>query len=134
MFWKYPSDSISPFLQSWLFFGLLRAILQCDNKTVNEDFKYVDATGQVLITTRALPTYLQKWREDLAAFSPGDRREIFSRNFDIMKEACRLVYFLSEYPRAGSLKMLSFPIISRELSLSFALLGEAVETAMRSMM
>src|SRR5271168_292230 len=88
MFWKYPSDSISPFLQSWLFFGLLRAILQCDNKTVNEDFKYVDATGQVLITTRALPTYLQKWREDLAAFSPGDRRETFSRNFDIMKEAC----------------------------------------------
>jgi hypothetical protein len=134
MFYKYPPESIPPFLQNWLFFGLLRAVLQCDNKTANEDFKYVDATGQLLITTRALPTYLQKWREKLAALSPEDRRDTFVRNFTIFQEACALVYFLSKYPASGSLKMLPFPIVSREISLSFALLGDALETAMRSMM
>jgi hypothetical protein len=134
MFYKYPPERIPPFLQNWLFFGLLRAVLQCDNRKANEDFKYVDATGQVSITTRALPTYLQKWREDLAALSPEDRRDTFSRNFAIFKEASGLVYFLSEYPSTASLELLPFPIISREISLSFALLGDALETAMRSFM
>lgn len=63
-----------------------------------------------------------------------ERKETFSRYLAIMKEASQLVYMLSQYPATIALQLMPFPIVSRELALSFALLGNTLDTEMRSML
>jgi len=50
--------SAASFLQSWLFFGLIRAFLDLEIRI--EDFVRVDA-GRRVVTTRTLPLLLEEW-------------------------------------------------------------------------
>lgn len=52
-------DNAASFLQTWLFFGLLRAFLDVEIR--KEDFIRVDKAGRQSVTTKTLPQLLEDW-------------------------------------------------------------------------
>lgn len=61
---KYDLDEVAPFLQEWLFFGLMSYFFEGSGVPFQrDDFILKDhASGQLHISTRVLPQYLWYWR------------------------------------------------------------------------
>jgi hypothetical protein len=106
------------FLQTWLYFGLLTETLGV--KVATTDFVRKGSTGAV-ITTHALPKYLNEWRErdGILSASAKSRRQI---KIDICFDEVNKI--LSAYRSQASARPLS-----PEVSLSIIILGETLSRA-----
>jgi hypothetical protein len=122
---KFQARELATFLQDWLFFGLLRAILPEEIDLRVEDFIRTNDRGERYITTRKLVhDYLEPWEEVLGKL-PRDKIEaITKRNQRVLKEASKLCYHLSELPSAPGPHL--FPPLPLECVLPCALLGHAL--------
>jgi hypothetical protein len=56
--WKNKEEA-APFLQEWLFFGLMAVFFGVKIRT--EEFLLETTQGKRIITTKALPRYVQEW-------------------------------------------------------------------------
>jgi hypothetical protein len=122
---KFPARGLATFLQDWLFFGLLRAILPEEIDLRVGDFIRTDDRGERYITTRKLVNdYLKPWEEILGKLPRDEIEALTKRNHRILKEASKLCYHLSELPSAPGLHL--FPPLSLECVLPCALLGYAL--------
>lgn len=106
------------FLQTWLYFGLLSETLGV--KVTTSDFVRESSTG-AFITTRALPKYLDEWRDRDGKLSANakSRRQI---GIDICFDEVNKI--LSAYRSQASVRPLS-----PEVSLSIIILGETLSRA-----
>jgi hypothetical protein len=89
-------QEMSSFLQEWLFFGLLGAVL--DIVIVKGDFLRSDVDGRRYLTTAALPNYLQDWKERFDKFGRPEQDMRTNTAFRYWTEAqnvnCMLTYLL----------------------------------------
>lgn len=72
-FYKQVNSNFLPFLQNWLYFGFLEAVLGTHMRI--EDFVYHNGT-RCLVTSRALPQYLEACQDRLRRMTV---RELESR-------------------------------------------------------
>ncbi|CAK9865978.1 unnamed protein product [Sphagnum jensenii] len=70
-------DSVIPFLQEWLFFGLLQEIFEHASVTFRrEDFIRTSDSSQLLVSTEHLPRYIWHWAASIAwarDMNPGSK-------------------------------------------------------------
>lgn len=128
---KYDTQDLERFLQNWLFFGLLDAILPCEVKL--SEFITGDL-GNEYVTTVALSRYLKLWEESQTSLPLARRAALFQRNSRILDEARKIVYTLAEYPANGLLQHNPFPPLRRDIALSCAVLGNSLSIANRAIL
>jgi hypothetical protein len=68
-------EDLPGFLQSWLYFGFLAAIL--DIEVPLEDFLRFDEGNRCVLTTEQLPKYLAEWKVRTKDISVHDKAEMF---------------------------------------------------------
>jgi hypothetical protein len=125
-FRRYPPQKVEQFLQNWLFFGLLDAILPC---RVNlEDFVSGE-DGNRVVTTALLKSYLSKWKESEGTLPLAKRSELFQQKLRILDQASEFIFLLLSYSETASSWMMPFPPLRRTIALSCAVLGEALAIA-----
>jgi hypothetical protein len=122
---NFPAKELATFLQDWLFFGLLRAILPEEIDVRVKDFVRTNDRGERYITTHKLvDNYLKPWEEILREL-PKDKIEAHKkRNQLALGEARKLCYHLSKLPSAAALHL--FPPLPLECVLPCGLLGHAL--------
>jgi hypothetical protein len=127
-FYHYPPDTVAQFLQSWLYFGLLFATLPF--KPDIDNFLIDDEESGKCVTTSKLPMYLERWRQHAASLSEEQKLSLWRKNISTLEDAHRTILSIGNWPHNGiPLNMSPIPPVSREMSLSFALLGRALELA-----
>ncbi|KAH8894301.1 hypothetical protein GQ53DRAFT_821386 [Thozetella sp. PMI_491] len=127
MWGKLPPSRWAPFLQRWLFFGLLRAVLPTQIELRVEDFVRIEADGKKYITTSKLRDYLERWAEIHSNLSEEDQVAMVQRNRAIFDDAQYIIYNLSETPTSPVSGL--FPALPLECALGCALLGQALSIA-----
>ncbi|TLD32551.1 hypothetical protein E2P81_ATG05527 [Venturia nashicola] len=79
-------QEMSSFLQAWLFFGLLRAVL--DIPISQTDFTRRDESdGRQLITTALLPKHLEDWKARYDLFGKEEQETIVQTTYEYVTEA-----------------------------------------------
>lgn len=131
-FHHYSPESVPAFLQSWLYFGLLFSILPI--KPTVSDFLTEDEKGRKFITTSELPIYLTKWKLHAKALSKEERLSLWRKNFLILDEARSTINVVAGWPETMILSYNPLPPVSREVALSFVLLGQVLEVANRQIL
>jgi hypothetical protein len=89
-------DEADAFLQTWLFFGVLSQTLQVPIR--NEDFVTIDPDGTSVLTTVALPGYVQQSEDALKRLSRSDQEGRIRSGAGCLQE---LHWFLGDYIRYG---------------------------------
>jgi len=118
---------LAAFLQDWLFFGLLKALLPEEIEWSVEDFIRIDESGSKFITTCKLDEILIAWEEIYSKLPKEEKERIAIRNEKVLGEARNLTNNLSELPSAPGLTL--FPPLPLECAFSCALLGHAMAVA-----
>ena len=131
-FHHYSPEIVPAFLQSWLYFGLLFSILPIN--PVVSDFLTEDERGRKFITTSKLPMYLTKWKLHAKALSKEEKLSLWRKNFLILDEARSTINVVAGWPESMILSYNPLPPVSREVGLSFVLLGRALEVANRQIL
>lgn len=121
---KFPISRLAPFLQNWLFFGLLRAVLPKEIDLVVDDFVRTDKDDRKYITTINLRRYLKDWIRIQGKLPLPEKWEISKRNEAIFDEARQLTFLLTAHTAAATYGM--FPPLPFSCALSCALLGQAL--------
>jgi hypothetical protein len=124
-YWKHSPEKIAPFLQNWLFLGVLHAVLPFKLKI--EDFVREDEKGVKIVTTSILPEYLDRWKQQATTLSSEKKLETWRKNFSILDDAHMIVSSISNWPEGLSVVVIPFNPVPREVSLSFAILGRALD-------
>jgi hypothetical protein len=131
-FYHYPPDTVAAFLQSWLYFGLIFSVLPF--KPDVDDFLEDNEKGRKVITTSMLPVYFEKWKRGVEMFSKEEKLSLWRKNHLVLEDAHRTICYISGWPDTMPLAMSPIPPVSREMALSFALLGRALELANREIL
>jgi hypothetical protein len=127
LFHYYSPDVLAPFLQSWLYFGLLFAVLPF-RPNVNE-FLEDDEKGGKIITTAKLPIVFERWKQHAKHLSKEETLSLWQKNVSVLKEARTTILYIADWPDSMLLSTSPVPPVSREMGLSFAILGRALELA-----
>jgi hypothetical protein len=124
-FHHYLPDTVPAFLQSWLYFGLIFSILPF--KPDVSDFLCEDEKGKKFITTSKLPKILAKWRRHAKVLSEEEKLSLWRENLLVLEAAYKTICYIADWPQSTSFSMCPVPPVSREMGLSFALLGRALD-------
>lgn len=87
-------EDLPKFLQTWLYFGLLSSILG-----VNIDYREFEMDG--LLSTVALPRYLEEWKARVDEFDADARIVERDRTYMLLVEATRVGRWLTPKDKAG---------------------------------
>ncbi|OCL01411.1 hypothetical protein AOQ84DRAFT_383762 [Glonium stellatum] len=92
--WSTPEDGfnlngksvrdMAAFLQTWLFFGLLNSVLQI---VLKDDFIRADDKGQLFLTTRLLPSYLNDWEDRITPLGEEEKKYTNDKVLTCLAEA-----------------------------------------------
>lgn len=96
---KFPPKQLSEFLQEWLFFALLRAILPAEIRLSVKDFVRTDESGNRLITTSKPETHLRSWEEIHSRLPAKEKLVEARRNVKILNEASVFSCTLGSLPQ-----------------------------------
>ena len=124
---RFQATELAAFLQDWLFFGLLKALLPEEIKWSVKDFIRKDKSGNNFITTHKLEGILTAWEEIYSKLPKEEKERIAIRNEKVFGEARNLTNNLSQLPSAPGLTL--FPPLPLECAFSCALLGHAMAVA-----
>src|ERR1700753_2108581 len=132
--WEFfPERKLAIFLQDWLFFGLLRALLPKEIEVRVDDFVIMNGQRERYITMQNLEDrYLKPWEKILSELSEDEMKEFAKENQRVLFEARKLCYHLSELPTAPGLNV--FPPLPLECVEPCAILGVALSIARDSPM
>jgi hypothetical protein len=126
-FRRMDPKKLEPFLQSWLFFGMLGSILR--TRITTTDFARDVSPGNRVITTAELPEYLNKWNESISTKSKAEKDVLLRENMLTIRKAAPLIHFLLDWCEPSTI--FPFRPVSKEIALSFALLGRALSGVLR---
>ena len=121
-----PDTNFNEFLQQWLFFGLLKTVLQDSN------FNEHNFVRDGYINTGLLPTYLLRWEERAKASKNGITMQMINaqlaldRSREVVSKYCSLNW--DNWEKTGTSIMLPNSVDS-ELALSLMVLGETLTNA-----
>ncbi|KAE9378450.1 hypothetical protein N431DRAFT_501088 [Stipitochalara longipes BDJ] len=127
LFHYYSHDILPAFLQSWLYFGLLFAVLPF--KPDVGDLLKDDEKGGKFITTSKLPMIFERWKQHARQLSKEEKLSSWRKNVLVLKDAHRTISYIADWPQSMLLSISPIPPVSREMALSFAILGRALELA-----
>ena len=121
---RYPAKKLASFLQDWLFFALLRAVLPTGIDLRVEDFIRAGENGIEYITTSNLDNYLSAWENIKSKQNEDERAATSKHNERLFSEARNLIFHLSTLPNAPGSTL--FPPLPLECAMSCAALGRAL--------
>jgi hypothetical protein len=121
---RFSAKKLAPFLQDWLFFGLLRAVLPDEIVLHIEDFVKTNEQGLRYIHTGKLGGYLSAWEEVRSKLSEEERATTSKRNKKVLDEARYFTYQLSHMPSAP--RPLVFPPLPLECAFACSILGHTL--------
>jgi hypothetical protein len=124
---RYSSEIMMPFLQNWLYFGVIQEVLPF--KLELEHFIIEKKENLRIVTTRKLPEYLERWRENSKSLSEEQRLQMWQKNVAILEVAFSFISIICNWPEGMTALLLPFNPIIREISLSMAFLGRALDLA-----
>ena len=121
---KYPASKLADFLQDWLFFGLLRAVLPEEIPVTAEDFIRKGEDGKNYFTTARLAKYIDSWQQFLLEKSIVERTQLKEAARRILHQANPVINHVSDLPAIQGLRL--SPSMPLECALPCALLGNAL--------
>ena len=126
----YPPGFVASFLQTWMYFGLLSAVLDVPGANYNpEDFISEDNLRRRLVTTRKLRGYVIAWyfRENDGSLEDRSRR--FSNMQGCFIELKPFVYRYCSANASQYYKAPSYWPLTPEISLSIMVLADSLMRA-----
>jgi len=121
---RYSSEIMMPFLQNWLYFGVIQELLPFKVELKH----FVIKKGKLrVVSTRKLPEYLERWRENSKSLSGEQKLQMWQKNVAILEVAFSFIHMICDWPESMTALLLPFNPIIREISLSMAFLGRALD-------
>lgn len=120
---EWNREEASTFLQSWLFFGLLRAIFIDDQKFQSDEFVRED---RKYLSTEKLQEFLERWQHRIRK-SPHKCGELIRAQL-VLKEAHSLV--TQHCSAKGTENLAPEWLVDEEVELSIIVLGQALTDAL----
>jgi hypothetical protein len=125
------SKDLNPFLQEWLYFGLLTEIMAIKKiQVVTADFLRMSTSGTKVLNSKHLPGYMRRWKSKSPRVGlSGDTEEMASQAIQLYLKAEEAFVRLGESANFSESRDNILSISTEEaLHLSIALLLEAIRS------